>query len=166
MSAAKRTLRFTQGLGWGVLTLGTGTATVFLATATVGLAMTGIGIPLAFVTGAGTVGCGVLTGLCAERTGHNFYKAFAHDHHQHNGGTSVVYTNDYLDAQIQSNQMKGLGGNIKRSQLQQEVVEMSGSSKPLFVSVSNSKISKEQANSNTSSEVEQHSSTVRSIAAA
>lgn len=165
MSAAKRTLRFTQGLGWGVLTLGAGTATVFLATATVGLAMTGIGVPLAIVTGAGTIGCAALTVLCTERTGHSFYKAFAHNHHHHNGGTSVVYTKEYLDAQVQSNQMNGLGVKIERSQVQQDVVDMPITYKPLFVPVPQNNTSKVQVNS-TLSEVEHNPSNAPSSAAA
>lgn len=83
---AKRTLKFTQGLGYGTLTTGAALGTLFLAAATWGLAITGVGIPLAFVTGVGTAGCGYGTVFFAKKTGHKFGRAFEEGkhHHDHN----------------------------------------------------------------------------------
>jgi hypothetical protein len=89
---AKRTLKFTQGLGYGTLTAGAGIGTLILATATCGLCMTGLGIPLALVTGAGTAGCGYGTVFFAKKTGHKFVRAFEEgEHHHHDDNHNVNY---------------------------------------------------------------------------
>ncbi|MBL7478447.1 hypothetical protein [Legionella bononiensis] len=89
---AKRTLKFTQGLGYCTLTAGAGIGTLILATATCGLAMTGVGIPLAFVTGVGAGGCGYGTVFFAKKTGHKFVRAFEEgEHHHHHGNHDVSY---------------------------------------------------------------------------
>lgn len=86
-NAAKRTFKFTQGIGYVGLTGIAGISTFFLATATCALAMTGVGVPLALVTGAGTVGCGAGTIFFAKKSGHKFGRAFEEgDHHHHHRG--------------------------------------------------------------------------------
>lgn len=93
-NAAKRTFKFTQGIGYVGLTGVAGLSTFFLATATCALAMTGVGAPLALVTGAGTVGCGVGTVFFAKKSGHKFGRAFEEgDHHHHHRGSDrdIVY---------------------------------------------------------------------------
>lgn len=95
----KRTLKFSQGLGYGTLTTGAGLLTLTMATVTMGLAMTGVGLPLAFLTGAGTVGCGALTVLSGKRTGHKFGRAFEEGEHSYRGHCSYARTQSLTSAE-------------------------------------------------------------------
>lgn len=98
----KRTLKFTQGLGYGTLTTGAGLLTLTMATVTMGLAMTGVGLPLAFLTGAGTVGCGALTVVSGKRTGHKFGRAFEEGEHSYRGHCSYARTQLYVRTHSQT----------------------------------------------------------------
>lgn len=124
-----RSLKFLQGLGYVVLTGVAAVGTVFLATVTVGLAMTGIGIPLAFVTGAATVGCAAGTGYFAFEAGHKFVHAFEsddYDHHHYVTNVEIKPVSAYFDKK-QINEIE--------TQLKNQA-DITGSSKPLFVPTS------------------------------
>lgn len=99
---AKRPLKFTQGLGYGVLTIGAGLTTLFLGTATVGLFMTGIGAPLGLLTAAGTAGTGYGTLFFGKKTGHKMIRTFEEAKHSYEGRCSYNRTTNLMatDAEI------------------------------------------------------------------
>lgn len=126
MSKAKRTLKFTQGLGYGTFMCAAGVGTLVLATATMALAMTGIGVPVAFLTGAGTVGCGAGTVLAGKKMAHKFDRAFGEEVPRRESVNRYTINTDQAVPVVDPNRIQGLG-----SDTQQDPTRV-GSSKPMF----------------------------------
>ena len=124
-----RSLKFVQGLGYGVLTGVSAVGTVVLATATVGLAMTVIGIPLAILTAAGTAGCAAGTVYFGYKTGHKFVHAFESDDYDHEHYVTNVeikhVSEHFTESQNQVNEPQ-----LKN---QEDII---GTSKPFFAPTS------------------------------
>lgn len=125
-SFARKSLKFTQGLGYGTLTIAAGVGTLVLATATVGLFMTGIGAPVGIVTGAGTIGCGAGTILAGKRTGHKFFRAFEKSNHSHHDNNGTVFHTSLHHVNFDKNRIQGHGSEPLQDPAH------SGSSKPFF----------------------------------
>lgn len=95
--------------------------------------MTGIGAPLGLVTGAGTIGCGVITVKAAQRMGHKFGRSFEKNDHSHRRDSEShdIYNGIFL----QTNQASV---DIDKSRIQElgshsaQDPNLAGSSKPFF----------------------------------
>lgn len=132
-SFGKRSLKFTQGIGYASLSSAAVVGTLVLGTATIALFMTGIGAPLGIVTGAGTVGCGAAVVFSGKRAGHKFDRAFEKEDRSHrrreepnhlSGGMHIASEQPVVH--VDKNRIQGHGSTTV------EDPTISGSSGPFF----------------------------------
>lgn len=123
-----RSLKFVQGLGYGVLTGVSAVGVVVFATATVGFSVTIIGVPVAILCLAATGGCVAGTVYFGYKTGDKFVHAFESEDLQPNYVTNadIKHVSEHFSQdQIQEN----------RPQLMNQA-DITGSSKPFFAPAS------------------------------